>query len=445
MTPLDSGRYGSEQMRTLFADRTRYALFVRVEGALAAAQGRHEVIPADSAQVIAGKAKTHRAEIAKIAEIENVSRHELFAVVEEFAKSCGHHGRFVHHGATSSDILDTALALQLDQAIVLLGERIGQLTRGLAKQIRGHGHHVLIGRTHGQHAQPVTLGFKLAIFLDQLGRCRDRLEELRPRAVMGKIAGAVGSLSGLGPHGAAVQREVLAELGLPAPQICAQAVARDRMAEFICWVALTASCLDNMATEIRNLHRTEIGELAESFAEGDQIGSSAMPHKRNPVRSERVCSLARLLRSLVAPALENVVTWHERDLANSANERFTVPEACVLLEEMLVTTTAVVADLQISPDRMQANLELSRNQHLSEAALLALVDTGASRLDAYRIVQRATATARAESRDLLTVLEELGCAPKQEPAVVADIGLCVQLTEETVRRAEEKESVCLPQ
>ncbi|MFB6565829.1 adenylosuccinate lyase [Streptomyces noursei] len=443
--PWEDGRYGSPEMRLLVSDRNRYQLFVRVEGALAAEQGQLGVIPSEAAGAIAARARDHRCDLARIAEIETVSRHELYAVVQQFAETCAPHGRYVHHGVTSSDVIDTALALQLDGAIGLLGERLGVLMAALCRQIAEEGGRVMIGRTHGQHAQPVTLGFKLAVFLDQLTRCLARLAELRERAVRGKVAGAVGSLGGLGPQGMAVQRAVLARLGLPEPQICAQAVARDRIAEFVSWAALTAACLENLATEIRNLQRTEIGELAESFAEGDQIGSSAMPHKRNPVRSERICSLARLLRSLVGPALENVVTWHERDLANSANERFTLPQACVLLDEMLLTTTAVVDDLRVFPERMRENLDRSRHSHLSEAVLLAMVDRGTDRLDAYRALQRASALAARDDRDLVAVLADDASVTAVLPApdlaalaeAAADTGFCDTLAQETVRRAEE--------
>ncbi|MGW5943137.1 adenylosuccinate lyase [Streptomyces celluloflavus] len=443
--PWEAGRYGSEEMRVLVGDRNRYQLFVQVEGALAAVQGRLGVIPPDAAEAIAVRARDHRCDLARIAEIESVSRHELYAVVQQFAETCAPYGRYVHHGVTSSDVIDTALALQLDEAIGILGERLGALMAGLCRRIAEEGGRVMIGRTHGQHAQPVTLGFKLAVFLDQLTRCRTRLDELRGRAVMGKVAGAVGSLGGLGPQGMDVQRAVLARLGLPEPQVCAQAVARDRIAEFVSWAALTAACLENLATEIRNLQRTEIGELAESFAEGDQIGSSAMPHKRNPVRSERICSLARLLRSLVGPALENVVTWHERDLANSANERFTLPQACVLLDEMLVTTTAVVDDLKVFPQRMQENLDRSRHSHLSEAVMLAMVDRGTDRIDAYRALQRASALAARDQRDLVSVLADDASVTERLPrealaalaGAAADTGFCESLTHETVSRAED--------
>ncbi|MCL6739229.1 adenylosuccinate lyase [Streptomyces ossamyceticus] len=403
-TPIDSGRYGSDRMHGLFRDEYRYRLYVRVEGALAAAQGRHGAIPPEAAELISERSRDYRCDLERVSRSEEVTRHELFSVVNEFAEACAPHQRYVHYGATSSDILDTALALQLSEALDVLEERLRKLLTVLIAAISRNGQHVMIGRTHGQHAQPVTLGFKLAIWLAQLGRCLRRLNELRGRAVMGKVAGAVGSLAGFGPHGLEIERDTLIALGLPEPEICAQAVARDRIAEFMCWAGLTATCLDNLATEVRNLQRTEIGEVAETFHEGDQIGSSAMPHKRNPVLSERVCSLARLVRSLIGPALENVVTWHERDLANSANERFTLPEACILLDEMLITSASVVENLRAFPDRMADNLGRSRNAHLSEAVLLRLVNGGMDRLTAYRLIQEATARAATEKLDLMTVL-----------------------------------------
>lgn len=442
-TPIDTGRYGSDRMRGVFLDQTRYGLYVQVEGALAEAQGHYGVIPAEAANTIAKRAAEHRCDPERVAAIEQVTRHELVAVVREFAESCDPFGRYVHYGATSSDILDTALALQLSQAIDLLEEGLRTLISALIGAIERHGGHTAIGRTHGQYAQPITFGFKLAISLAQMSRCLERLSDLRARAVMGKIAGAVGSLAGLGRHGDAIQRHALASLGLPPPQICAQAVARDRLAELLCWTGLTGSCLDNLATEIRNLQRTEIGEVAEEFAEGDQIGSSAMPHKRNPVRCERVTSLARLLRSLIGPALENVVTWHERDLANSANERFTVTEACVLLDEMLSTMTSVVTRLGVFPERMRENLVRSRNAHLSEAVLLLLVEGGMDRLAAYRLLQAATRRAAEEERDLIDVLaSESAIADTVDTGTLtgladggADLGRCAELTSETVVEA----------
>ncbi|MGW3210164.1 adenylosuccinate lyase [Streptomyces sp. NPDC001135] len=441
---LDTGRYGSAQMRALFTDPARYLLFVRVWGALAEVQGRHGLIPREAAQHIAQRAREHVPDPAAVARIEQTSNHELFAVMQAFAQTCGPHGRYVHYGVTSSDILDTALALQTDRTIVLQRTRLTGLMTALRERMDADGDQVMIGRTHGQHAQPVTFGGKLAVYLDQLTRCLIRLDELRERAVMGKVSGAVGTHAGFGPLGPQVERDVLRQLSLPEPQICGQAVARDRIAEFVCWAALTAACLENLATEIRNLQRTEIGEVAESFAEGDQIGSSAMPHKRNPVRCERVCSLARLLRSLVGPALENVTTWHERDLANSANERFTLPLTGVLLDEMLTVMTAVVGDLRVRPERMAANLALSRNAHVSEAVLLTLVERGQDRLTGYRALQRASAVAAGDGRDLLEVLADdpavTARIPAAELAALATappgVGTSAALAQDAVRRAE---------
>jgi len=444
-TPLDSGRYGSEAMRGLFTDTARYRLWVRVEGAVAAVQGSHGVIPAEAAELIARRSEAHQPDHRRIAEIERVGRHELFAVVQEFAETCGDHEGHVHHGLTSSDVQDTALALQLDGATSLLGDHLVSLVEALRDQVVGGRGRVMIGRTHGQHAQPVTLAFKLAVFLEQVTRCLQRLDGLRDRVVMGKVSGAVGSLTGLGPPGAEIQAEVMERLGLPPARICSQAVARDRIAEFVSWAALTAACVENLATEIRNLQRTEIGELAESFAVGEQIGSSAMPHKRNPVRSERVCSLSRLLRSLSGPALENVVTWHERDLANSANERFTIPETCVLLDEILITATSVVSGLLVFPERMRENLRRSHDAHLSESVLLALVDNGMTRIEAYRVVQRASSTAAADGVSLLTVVAADDDVTALLPERVLDdlalggagTGRCDQLADEAVRWTEE--------
>ena len=439
--PIERGRYGSQPMRELFGDQARFRFFVQVEGVLARVQARYGAIPQAAGDAIYARSLVHRCDLERIQQFEADTHHELFAVVREFAEHCGPNGRYVHHGVTSSDILDTALALQIDRALGLLDEALRELMGASVEAIHRHGHHVLVGLTHGQHAQPVTLGFKLAIWLDQLGRCLQRLGEVRNRSVMGKVGGAVGSLASLGEHALRIQRDVLAELGLPAPEIAAQAVARDRMAEVVCWAGLTAACMETMATEVRNLQRTEIGEVGEAFAEGDQIGSSAMPHKRNPVRCETVCSLARLVRALIGPALENVVTWHERDLANSANERFTLPQSCILLEHMLTTMASVVSRLRVDPDRMADNLARSGRSYLSEQILLLMVDRGMERLTAYRLLQDVSRSAGSYGGDLVTALR---ADPRVQPLLTdaeladltarADTGYCTELAAQTTER-----------
>jgi adenylosuccinate lyase len=387
ITPLDSGRYGSGEMRQLFEESFRYQLFLDVESMLAQVQAELGMIPPEAAQAISQRADIRRISPERIRDLEQTVRHELVAVLRAFAEICGEHGRYVHYGATSSDILDTAMALQLKKAIGILDRKTRLLLKVLLECASRHRSTLMVGRTHGQHALPITFGFKVAVWADELARNRMRLQQLQERLLVGKLSGAVGSMASFGEKGGLVQRQVLARLGLGEPAITNQAVSRDRLAEFILWGALLAALMETIATEVRNLQRPEIGEVSEPFDRSGQVGSSTMPHKRNPVLSENVCGLARLVRSFVVPALENVALWHERDLTHSANERFILPEACILLDEMLEKMIHIVSGLEVRPERMKANLELSRKGNLAESALLALVRKGMDRAEAYRLVQ----------------------------------------------------------
>ncbi len=321
-------------------------------------------------------------------EIEREIKHDVMALVRALAEVCGPSGAYVHLGATSSDILDTAMALQLGDALDLIEKRLNDLEAVLVEKTEQYKETIMMGRTHGQHALPITLGFKFAVWMRENARHIERLRECRKRALVGKMSGAVGTQAGLGPHAMRIQQLVMERLGVKQAQISTQIVQRDRYAELVCYLAIIASTLDKMAAEIRELQRPEIGEVSEPFERKRQVGSSTMPHKRNPITCERVSGLAKVMRSLVGPALENVPTWHERDLTQSSAERFIIPEACILTDYMLVLMTNVLKDLWMDEERMRRNLELTQGRTMSEAVMMALTRKGMDRQKAHELIRR---------------------------------------------------------
>jgi len=358
-----------------------------VEAALARAQAKVGDIPHKDAATITKKASIRNVRLERVKQIEARTKHETAAVVEALSEACGKSGQYVHMGATSSDILDTATALQVRDALKLILKRLDHLEHTLLTLVEKHSDTVCVGRTHGQHALPITLGFKFAVWLREASRHISRLRECTPRVVVGKLAGAVGTMAGLGDHALEVQRLVMEDLKLGTAEVTTQIVQRDRHAELVCALANLASSIDKFATEIRNLQRTEINEVREPFDVKSQIGSSAMPHKMNPRISENISSLAKVVRSLVHPSLESVITWHERDLTQSAAERFTIPEAFILTDHMLASFNGVLSDLWVSPDRMIRNLDLSGGMELSEALVGALVKKGMHKPRAFKLVR----------------------------------------------------------
>jgi len=402
--PIDAGRYGSEEMRRIFTEESRLQRMLDVEAALAKASAKYGLIPPKAAEVIAEKASAKYVKLERVKEIEARIRHDIMAVVEALAEVCGEYGGYVHVGATSYDIVDTATALQLKEAIAIIERRLEELCRLLCDMAIKYRDLVMIGRTHGQHALPITLGFKFAVWASEFARHIERLREAKKRVLVGKMSGAVGTMAGFMGRGTEVQEEVMRLLGLRAETISTQIVQRDRLAELICLFAIIASSLDRVATEIRNLQRPEIMELAEGF-ELEQVGSSTMPHKQNPIDCENVSSLAKLMRSLVIPALENIPLWHERDLTNSANERFIIPESCILLDEMLRRITKVLKNLRIYPESMRKNLELTKGRIMSEAVMICLTKKGMSRQEAHRLLRELSLKSMVEDVHLSEVLK----------------------------------------
>ena len=402
--PIDTGRYGRPEMVRIFDEENRLRKMLLVEAALARAHAELGNIPAEDAERIWHVATSGAVKLERVKEIEAEIKHETMAVVRALIEACGPSGRYVHLGATSSDILDTALALQLKEALAILKDRLAELTALVARLAEQHKRTVMVGRTHGQHALPITLGFKFAVWAAELFRHLRRLEQCEERVLVGKMSGAVGTMAGLGPRALELQERVMSILGLRAAEISTQIVQRDRLAELICLLAILASTLDNMATEIRELQRTEIAELAEPFDERAQVGSSTMPHKRNPITCERICGLAKVIRGLVVPALENVPTWHERDLTQSSAERFIVPEALILVDYMLYLMLRVLSGLQVRPDRMAQNLALTRGLIMSEALMLELARRGMARDEAYGLVRELALRAIREGRPFTDVV-----------------------------------------
>jgi adenylosuccinate lyase len=404
--PIDTRRYGTPEMLQIFEEENRLQRMLDVEAALAWAHAEVGDIPRKDAEKIVKTASVKRVKLSRVKEIEREIRHDVTALVRALAEACGSSGAYVHLGATSSDILDTATALQLKEALTLLENRLNKLEKALLEKAEQHKRTIMMGRTHGQHALPTTLGFKFAVWTRETARHIQRLRECKERALVGKMSGAVGTQAGLGPNAMKIQRLVMEKLGIKPAEISTQIVQRDLHAELVCLLAMTASTLDKIATEIRELQRTEIGELAEPFERARQVGSSTMPHKRNPVLCERVSGLAKIMRSLVIPALENIPTWHERDLTQSSAERFIIPEACILADYMLNLMTNIIANLQINERRMRKNIELTQGRIMSEAVMIALTRKGMNRQKAHEHLRRLAIKSEMKKQSFKKVLLE---------------------------------------
>ena len=390
-------RYTRPEMGDIW-DRQMYFEFQRrVELAAVNAWARDGRIPADEAALLQRASFT----LERIDELERTSDHETNAFVDALAESVGPEGRWLHLGLTSSDVLDTGLALQLVASADQLLGRLDDLSQVLTRLALEHRRTLMIGRSHGVHAEPITFGLKLLIWIDEVRRQRQRLCDAQATVSVGKFSGSVGTHAHVPPH---VEEWACAELGLTAAPVTNQIVQRDRHAHFMTTLAGIASSLDKFATEIRSLQRTEIREAEEPFEEG-RHGSSSMPHKRNPSRCERVSGLARLVRSNAQAALENVALWHERDISHSSAERVLIPDSCMALDYILWLFTNVMRDLRVYPERMRANVDMTGGLIYSQGVLLALVRGGMSRQEAYAIVQDhagAAWTSGASFRDLIT-------------------------------------------
>ncbi len=391
-------RYTLAEMGALWSDEARFEQMLRVEIAVARAQARRGLVPAAALEAIETRA---RVDVERIAEIERTTDHDVIAFVSQVGEAIGPEGRYLHLGLTSSDVVDTALALQLRAAGALLLRDCDALLATLVARARTEAATVMMGRTHSVHAEPTTLGLKLAGWAFEIHRGRVRLATAVDEIGTGKISGPVGTYSHLDPD---LETEVLAVLGLHPDPVSTQIVQRDRHAALLTAIAIVGGSLERFATEIRNLQHTEIGELQEPFRAG-QKGSSAMPHKRNPILSERMAGLARLLRGYASTALENQPLWHERDISHSSAERVILPDATILLDYMLVRMTGLIDGLLVRGERMRENIERGLGLHASSRVLVALVEqAGLAREEAYAIVQRGALRAADERRPLRDLL-----------------------------------------
>ncbi len=374
-------RYAPARMRQVFSDQRRFELWLQVEILVAEAWAELGRVPADALTAIRGA----RVDVERIREIEERRNHDVIAFLEQVGETIGPESRFVHLGLTSSDVIDTAFALQLKEAAAIIREELARLREAAAELALRHRSTLMIGRTHGIHAEPITFGFKVAGWVAELDRALARLDQAAAEVAVGKLSGAVGTHATVPP---ALEERVCERLGLGVDPVSTQIVSRDRHAGFMAALAVVAGTMERIATEIRHLQRSEVAEAFEPFGR-EQKGSSAMPHKRNPVLAERVCGLARTVRGYAATALENQALWHERDISHSSAERVVFPDACCLVDYMAITLAKVVGGLEVDADRMRENLDLGGGVVFSQRVLLALVESGMSREDAYEIVQSA--------------------------------------------------------
>jgi adenylosuccinate lyase len=392
-------RYSREKMTAIWGQENKYQKWLDVEVAACEAMVKLGKVPAKAVKNIKAKAAIN---VVRIDEIEKITKHDVIAFVTSLTEKIGEDGRFIHMGLTSSDVLDTALAIQLKESAEILLDDLDQLLVVLKKRAIEHKNTLMIGRSHGIHAEPITFGLKMALWYQEIERNRQRLLRAKETISYGKIAGAVGTFSFIDPF---VEAYVCEKLGLKPAPVSSQIVQRDRHAEFFTTLAIIASSLDKFAQEIRLLQRTEVREAEEYFSPG-QKGSSAMPHKRNPVLSENISGLARLVRSYAVAALEDVALWHERDISHSSVERVIGPDATIVLDFMLGRFTGMMDKLVVYPERMLANLNMTHGVIFSQMVLLSLIEKGTTREDAYAIVQKNAMKSWQEGTDFKTLLAQ---------------------------------------
>lgn len=390
-------RYSLPEMSAVWSEEAKFGAWLKVELAVCRSLAKFGMIPAEAVKVLHDRA---RFDVKRIEAIEAEVHHDVIAFLTSVSENLGAESAYLHRGLTSSDVLDTALALQLKNAGAILQEDLRLVRETLAGLALRHKNTAMIGRTHGVHAEPTTFGLKLALWYSEILRHQQRLDEALKQVCVGKISGAVGTFAHLDPR---IEEDVCRDLGITPEPVASQIVSRDRHAQWMCALALVGASLEKFAQEIRHLHRTEVNEVQEGFS-SKQKGSSAMPHKRNPILCERLCGLARLLRGYALTAMENVALWHERDISHSSAERIILPDGTHTLHYMLRTFDKVLKNLEIRPEVMAANLGATRGAIYSEAVLLALIEKGLTRDQAYRIVQKPallSQESRAEFRALL--------------------------------------------
>ena len=402
--PIDF-RYGRKEITEIFGEQSKLQYLLDVEAALARAHAEVGNISIKDAEEISKKASITYVDINRVKEIEAETRHDIMAVTKALAEQCkGDAGKYVHLGATSYDIVDTANALQFSEATRLISQELKQLRKTLVALAKKHKNTLMSGRTHGQYSIPITFGLKMAVYALEVDRHLERMHECKSRVLVGKMSGAVGTGAALGPHALQIQQLVMKELRLGVEEGATQIVGRDRYIELLSTLSNIAASMEKFATEIRNLQRSEIGEVAEAFESKKQVGSSTMPHKRNPILSEQISGLSRVIRCNIIPAYENAIQWHERDLANSSSERFILPHSLILTDWIVYLTNDVFKNLKVFPDKMMENIEKSQGLPMAEAVMTKLVAKGMGRGEAHEITRTCSQKAIAENKDLYSLL-----------------------------------------
>jgi adenylosuccinate lyase len=425
--PIDGGRYGTKEMLAIFDDQKKINYQLMIEGASAISQSEIGMIPKTAGQNIFSASKPGKITVKRVKQLEAKSDHDTAALVEALSERCSASARpWVHYGLTSNDLVDTSTSMQIRDALSIIEPKIAKLAIILAQKAVEYKNVPAVGRTHGQHASIIAFGLKFANWAAEMAKHVERIEEMKKRVLICKTLGVVGTGSLMGAKAIEVQRRVAKRLSLYPAEVTTQIIPRERYAEYIFQLALTGSTLEKIAIEIRNLQRTEIGEVAEYFKEG-QMGSSAVPVKRNPIKSERISSLSKILRSQISTSFENIPLWHERDLSNSANERFTIPMCSILLDEMLQTMLRIIEKLKVNTEKIQSNLYVTKGQIFAEFVLEALIRKGVPRFEAYRDVQRVAFEAHDSGIDYID-------------AVKADPGISSKLTEGEIELVFSPES-----
>jgi adenylosuccinate lyase len=391
-------------MKAIFDEENRLQRLLDVEAALALAQAQVGNIKQDHADIVKKTASVRFVKLSRVQEIDAEINHEITAIIRVLSEQCGESGKYVHLGATSNDILDTAAALQLKDAISILEKGLAELKATLATRAKENRDTMMIGRTHGQYALPITFGLKIANYALEMHRHEQRLCECKTRILVGKMSGAVGTGSGFGPKAMDIQAAVMANLGLSVEESPTQIVARDRYVELMAVLANIATSIEKFATEIRNLQRGEIGEVSEPFDDAVQVGSSTMAHKRNPVTAENVCGLARIVRGFMTPAMESAILWHERDLTNSSAERIFITHSFILLDDIIAKTERMFKNLVVNTERMLENLRRAGSVIMAESVMMALVSKGMGRQDAHELIRICSMDAQKACEDFKSYL-----------------------------------------
>jgi len=405
-------RYGRKEMKELMSYQARVSRCLQVEATLARAHARVGNIPGSAADEITKKATLKHVSIKRVEEIEREIRHDIMAIVNALTEKCtGNAGKYVHLGATSYDIVDTALAMQMKDGLNLIDSGLGELEKVLAQKADMYKELVMVGRTHGQYAIPITLGLKITVWLAEVHRHRERLKEVRKRLLVGKMSGAVGTGAALGEKAFEIEAMVMEELGLGTEEAATQIVQRDRLNELLGHLANLSVTVEKIASEIRTLQRPEIGELQEPFDTKKQVGSSTMSHKKNPIVCENITGLARIVRGFMIPAYENGVQWNERDLSNSSSERFIIPHMMVLTDEIIVKLTEVLSGLVVNEKRIRENVKKAGDVIMAESVIMLLVSKGMGRQEAHEITRKAAMKYYAGTSYKMALLEDPAVNP----------------------------------